>query len=151
MLWVGSLGHNCRETLCSWGASATCSPAYTQPSHMILRDWPALAQQMPFIAFCGNSVIDIIIQAPWRDVIWSIYPSHKWERWEQEKPGGCGTKRQFVNCGYFVCLLESTEFVTCVSNLLLIMSLQSADRKIRASVHFQRKRKITPSTMQLCT
>lgn len=76
-----------------------------------------------------------------------IYPTCERDRWEQEKPGVRGTERQFVNCGYFVCLLESTKFVTCVSNLLLIMSLQSADRKIRANVHFQRKRKITPSTI----
>lgn len=140
-------GHGCRETLYSRGASATCSPAHTQPSHSVLRDWPALAQQLLFIAFYGNSVIDVIIQDSWRDFFWSIYPSRKWDRWEQEKPGACSTKRQFVNCGYFVCLLESTKFVTCVSNLLLIMSLQSADRKIRANVHFQRKRKITPSTI----
>lgn len=38
------------------------------------------------------------------------------------------------------------KFVTCVSNLLLNMSLQSADRKIRANEHFQRKKKITPSS-----
>lgn len=93
MLWVG-----CRVTLCSWGASATCSPSHTQPSHTVLRDWPALAQQLPFIAFCGNSVNDIVIQAPCRNVFWSIHPSHKWDRWKQEKPGACATTRQFVNC-----------------------------------------------------
>lgn len=57
-------GHGCRETLCSRGASATCAPAHTQPSRTILGDRPALAQQLPFIAFCGNSVIDVIIRAP---------------------------------------------------------------------------------------
>ena len=43
--------------------------------------------------------------------------------------------------------LKAQKFVTCVGNLLLITSLQSADRKIRANVRFLRKRKITPSSV----
>lgn len=36
---------------------------HTEPRHTILRGWRALAQQLLFITSCGNSVIDIIIQA----------------------------------------------------------------------------------------
>lgn len=62
------------------GPSAERAPAHTQPRHVVPGDWLALAQQLPFIALCGNSVIDVIIQAPRRDIFCCFYPSSERDR-----------------------------------------------------------------------
>lgn len=62
------------------GPSANHAPAHTKPRYVVPGDWLALAQQLPFIAFCGNSVIDVIIRAPQRDIFCCFYPSSKRDR-----------------------------------------------------------------------